>query len=487
MAIAATCEYDVRKSAVDTNGGFFNSAAAGTDRSQQTTPQVDIDNSTITTSITTNVITFTAGYTPSSADVGNAVRFASGTNITAGTVFEITAIDAGALTWTVDRNVVSSGTTVNAVGKMGGALLTVGRAYGNYQTGNFCWVQYNATAFASTSTSTNVSNGFISTSSGTQGSQCLLRGFESTHGDIPTTRPTLQVGVNAASTSFIVVSGAMRLEYLIIDCNRANFTNTKGVRYASALNVFQVNVKIMNASVGAIDHASTDRLTCVGCEVTGCATTTAIACSSGGHLALIGCNIHDNTVDGISANSTASIFGYYTIFDTNKNGASNTHVNLSATGVFCRFENCVFYNAGTNGVTISQNITSVFINCIFEENGAYGVGTSAAGTYALFMWNCAFYNNTSGKYDTTKVPSRQIYGEINNTTGTFFTDAANADFTLNNTTNQGALARNTAYPASYPGASSTTNYNDVGASRHQDPAGSAGMLYVPGLSGGMDG
>src|SRR5262249_6536029 len=94
--------------------------APGTDRSQQTNVQVNIDNSTITTSITATVITFT-GYTPTAADVGNTVRMLTGTNVTAGT-YEITAWTGSTWTVTGAANLPTSGTTTNATGKMGGCL-----------------------------------------------------------------------------------------------------------------------------------------------------------------------------------------------------------------------------------------------------------------------------------------------------------------------------------------------------------------------------
>src|SRR5437016_803970 len=125
MALSASIVWETRASgASDNNGGGFKAGAAGTDRSQQNAAQVAINNSTITTSITTTVITFTAGYTASAADVGNVVQMLTGTNVTAG-FYEITAQTS--TTWTVDRNVVTSGTTTNATGNMGGALATLGK------------------------------------------------------------------------------------------------------------------------------------------------------------------------------------------------------------------------------------------------------------------------------------------------------------------------------------------------------------------------
>src|SRR5436309_2045193 len=98
MALSAAIVFEARASTGNDNwGGGFKAGATGTDRSQQNSAQVAIDNATITTSITANVITFT-GYTPTSADVGNVVQMLTGTNVTAG-FYEITAQTS--TTWTV--------------------------------------------------------------------------------------------------------------------------------------------------------------------------------------------------------------------------------------------------------------------------------------------------------------------------------------------------------------------------------------------------
>src|SRR5262245_44006987 len=72
---------DYTQSATPASG---TSQPMGTDRSQQNSAQVNIDNATITTSCATNIMTFTAGYTPTAADVGNVIQMTGGTNITTG-------------------------------------------------------------------------------------------------------------------------------------------------------------------------------------------------------------------------------------------------------------------------------------------------------------------------------------------------------------------------------------------------------------------
>ena len=72
MALSATVVWEVRGvTGADTNGGGFNSAAAGTDYSQQAAPQVVIDGATITATVhTTTTQLNIVGYTVAAADVG---------------------------------------------------------------------------------------------------------------------------------------------------------------------------------------------------------------------------------------------------------------------------------------------------------------------------------------------------------------------------------------------------------------------------------
>jgi hypothetical protein len=72
--------------------------------------------------------------------------------------------------------------------------------------------------------------------------------------------------------------------------------------------------------------------------------------------------------------------------------------------------------------------------------------------------------------------------DVINTTGSFFTNAAGGDFTLNNTANQGALVRGHGTPGAIPGVSQV-GYADMGVFQHLDSgtSGSATLIEGPGL------
>lgn len=484
MALSATVAIDVRKGASDNNGGFWNTASSGTDYSQNTAEHVFVDGATITAVVqATTTDLLVVGYTVAAGDVGNGYQVTGGT-ATAG-FYEIISVNTGTNTWTMDRAVGTA--TQTTIGRMGGSLLTLGKAGSVPRVaGNIIYVMYNATAFVTTSTTADVSNGRLACAVGTTAAPCWVIGYEAVHGDTPTTRPTLQWGVNAANAGIFTTSSAavLNLRNLIIDANQANFTGTRGINNASTGSVFYFNCKILNPSVSAMLISAASNVHLINCEVTACVTTTAINITSTPNLYLFGCNIHDNTVDGISSNQAGgSVTAFRCIFDTNKSTTTKSHIVFTST---CRayLMECVLYNSGSFGVDLQADIFSQFVDCLFESNGGYGVNCAAAGVYdGVFMMGCGFYNNTSGKYDTAKILTTQVFNEVVNTTGTFFTDAANADFTLNNTALQGALARGTGWPATLPGATGT-NYSDIGSYQHQDSGtgGGGGPLIVDGVS-----
>jgi hypothetical protein len=64
--------------------------------------------------------------------------------------------------------------------------------------------------------------------------------------------------------------------------------------------------------------------------------------------------------------------------------------------------------------------------------------------------------------------------------GSVFTNAAGGDFSLNNTTNQGALLRDVGFPGAFLNGT-TTGYLDIGAAQHQGSAAGGGSLIGDGL------
>src|SRR5438067_9194944 len=101
----------------DSNSGGFRPGVGGTDRSMQTNAQLAIDNAAITCTTpgaNSNTLTFTAGYVPSAADVGNTANISAGTNINAG-VYEITGQTGTTWTLTGAQNLTTAGGAGSAI------------------------------------------------------------------------------------------------------------------------------------------------------------------------------------------------------------------------------------------------------------------------------------------------------------------------------------------------------------------------------------
>jgi hypothetical protein len=233
MALAATIVFEIRTGGSDLNGGGFNSTAGGTDRSQQTTPQVTIDNAAITCTTpaaNSNTLTFTLGYVPSAADVGNLVNIAGGTNINAG-VYEITA--AAGATWTLAgaANLTTAGGAGSAItGRMGGCMASPGKVGSVMVAGNDLYVRQ-ATYNISSATQ-NITNGCLKLPAGASANNVSkVIGYTTTRGDGAPTRPIFLAGAINTFTLLDLTNNATHGEGIEVDGN--NTVLSRGVNVGS--------------------------------------------------------------------------------------------------------------------------------------------------------------------------------------------------------------------------------------------------------------
>ena len=91
MAVSNGMACEIRADGNDTNAGFFNPSASGLDRTQQATPHVIIDGTSITATVaaTTSQLTL-SGYSPDSSDIGNTIKI-TGSTMTVG-IYEIIGV-----------------------------------------------------------------------------------------------------------------------------------------------------------------------------------------------------------------------------------------------------------------------------------------------------------------------------------------------------------------------------------------------------------
>ena len=122
MTFTSGIVVEVRSTGSDSNGGGFYAAGGGTDYSQQNSPQVVFNGTTIKATSTggASKVTLT-GHTGTAADVGNFLQITGGTNFLTG-IYQI--ISATSTTWTLDRQVDNGSAGAAMTGNMGGALAT---------------------------------------------------------------------------------------------------------------------------------------------------------------------------------------------------------------------------------------------------------------------------------------------------------------------------------------------------------------------------
>lgn len=404
--------------------------------------------------------------------VGNIVAISSGTGFTVQRVC-LNSIPSGAV-GRFDKSLGTLASTLG-VGKMGGAFASPGFPGGVHVSGNVVWIKYNSTDFTVTSTSAGATNGRFSYTAGASlGVPTRVIGFDVTPGDETANRPTIKWGVNAASNPLFSLAGQFdSLENVILNCNLANFTSTRGISLPTGpANVRRV--KIMNASANAVNHsAANSNSVLTNVEITGCSTATAVAVAGAATMELHGCYIHDNTFDGITNSAAGNLIIVNTILATNKNGAANSGLVVSTAGRLF-IDRVTIYNSGSHGIDLQVACSGHICNSYFETNGGYGINVGAVSGM-LYLINNGYYNNTTGKYTTANVNMRNVVGEVI-PTASALTNPGSGDFSLNNTGSAGAVLRAAAFPATFPG-SSTNAYGDIGAGQHQDSGGGTTQIF----------
>jgi len=126
---------------------------------------------------------------------------------------------------------------------------------------------------------------------------------------------------------------------------------------------------------------------------------------------------------------------------------------------------CVAYGNGRDGFRLGDG-PAFFENCIAESNT--GIGFDNVNNSAVELMHCAAFSNTGG--NTALGTGFAVTSTAFVTgTGSFFTNAAGQDFSLNATAGAGAAARAVGYPGVLPVGG--TGYHDIGALQHEDAGG----------------
>ncbi len=388
--------------------------------------------------------------------VGNTINVTGGTGFT---VQRIEVVSTSGTTGTADKSLGTLGST-GGTGNLGGALATPGQAGGLKIAGNDIFIK--SGTYTLSNTTPNTAGGPVSDSTGGASASnfgCWV-GWSTirTTNSVDSTRPTISAGAQTTITLMAFTTNYSCARNIILDGN--NGASLTGLSYNSNYAFFD-RIKAQNCTVrGIYNNGGTVGNVYHRCEVTGCSGTSAFDGTT--VCIVVDCEAYGNTIHGFNGNITTV---FIRCISSNNTGAST----LGFRQVGKAF-NCVAYGNGSHGFDFSANVNvSLFENCIAEANGGRGYNTDQI-TAALLM-NCAGYNNTSGDYSTTNVTL--VEGFISQSAGSFFTDAAAGDFSLNNTAGRGALLRAAGFPGLMPRGTST-GYLDIGAIQHADPAGGGG-------------
>lgn len=454
MALNAATVWEVRSTGADTNGGGFKAGASGTDWTQQDAAQYSV-----TDAVTNGTTTITSATANFGTDVvGNVLYIQGGTApITAGW-YEITA-RTNSTTITVDRSTgLTAGT--GATLKIGGALLTIATAESQMVAGNTCWVK-NGTYSISSGISFDAGNNLPNSS------PVYMLGYNSSRGDNPTgtDRPLI-------STSSAIVMVSLQEGPRVFGNFRLNGNDSATVGIDMNRRGNRVyNCKVEQCTTNGIKNGN-DIAGVVGCEVTDLKAGATSAFE--GNLQGIGCYAHDSPGVGFNGG-----IHFFCIADTMGGDGFNQGALSPSTGMF----GCVAYGNTGDGVEVTGTYEgfNCILNCIFVNNGGYGVKFGYQERTATFLGvdKNAFYNNTSGQVNN----GLNGPGDVTLTADPFV-DAANGNFALNSTAGGGAACRAAGFPGAFPGGT-TTGYLDIGAVQHQD-AGGGGTVPIPtSMAGGL--
>lgn len=382
--------------------------------------------------------------------VGNGIVITGGTNFTTGR-YVIASVAVGVAT-VVGAGNITTGAGVNGTGGQGGALASPGMASGSgIVTGNIVFIKTGTYTIASATP--NIATGCFSSAVVI----LSVQGYQTVRGDFGTA-PLLQA--SGISTFTLFTSTGADATVYNVNVDGAGLTASIGF----SANGIAYKCAVLNCTGGGF--TATVGLLCSVCRTTGCSSVAAF----GTLIISIDCIAHDNTVTGfIISSSTISL---RCIADSNS-GASSDGFSLSGSSRSGAI-NCVAYNNGRDGFRIGDDVR-VVQNCIAENNGGVGIGDGAAAQDGTLLINNATYNNTGGSILTTAGGKGNLNLNPIVGSGSFFVDAANQNFALNNTSSAGALARATGFPGVLPLGG--TGYIDVGVLQHQDPSGGGGGIF----------
>jgi hypothetical protein len=426
MALASTTVWEIRTTGATTNGGGFNSALGGTDYSQQAAAQLTLTDCTTSGAASTTLTSATGGFT--AAMVGNLIYVASGTNFSAG-FYQIN-------TYTDTNNVVlDSSPTPGGAGsggnvKVGGAQLDLQEVFDALSAGHIVWIGGGTYTLTTT---------LHLNKAGTSTSPIQVIGYDTTRGDA--IEPSAFLDGNGMSATVLRIGINNTYSYIYVENIKAG--NTSSAAGYAAFQVYGYETQYtrctgFNVGGAAFLASSKNNVRFYGCEAYGWNTKHSSSyygfdLASGNGCGVYECFAHDGAAGG----TTIGFHLYTSAVAVNCIAARCTwgfRMNNTNANYRMSLRNCIAYDNTSRGLYSNSSLSQIeVINCIFVNNGTYGIEEGTANA-RIWLESVYHYGNTSGVINSTGLelarnqdPSAQLIA----LSGDPFRDGANNDFRLN--------------------------------------------------------
>lgn len=401
--------------------------------------------------------------------VGNVIVVTGGTNFNAGRYVIASVSGTTATVQGPGSTNITTGAGASGTGAMGGGLREPAFPAGFKVSGNDVFIKYNASSYAVSSSTANISNGRINDTVGngvTNLGQWIGYDTTRTITNTDANRPTLLASVG--SITMMTSSGtATRIRNMVFDC--ADQTNISGVVFGGGYNQMESNIercRVTRARTYGIRlEAQSIAFECVVDD------SEQGGATEGFYLG--------NSAAGVHAAINCYATGCYRGFRTAGSGlcincVAVDNLNGGFYGSYASvFVNCTSYSNDTYGFEVVgyTGCSGAVINCLAASNTGKGFDDKGAEGQRLLMYNNAAYDNTGGSYSKSIYPNFNFIDSA--LSGQPMTNPGSGDFSLDNTANEGQLLRGTGYPQSITNTS-TSSYPDRGVAQHQDTGGSSG-------------
>lgn len=445
MAFSSTTQWDVRTTGSNSNGGGFDTAASGTDYSQQDSPQFTYTDLVI--DATTNTKITSSAHPFDSHSPGNIINVTGGTGFT---VQRIQIVSVSGAVATCDKAVGTTSST-GGTGNLGGAVATIATANGVAVSGNTINIKSGTYSISSTLTLsvTNLS----------------LVGFASNHND-GGTKPLITTATNSLDL-IQLASGASGGETLLQNISFSNTAATRSSCITSTAPISSGALVVINclfdgfsqtsqAAINADNVGSHFRINNIGVRGTEIKNCYYGISTNNTSLVVLGCYIHDNTSDGVH-DAGANLGGVHIRSVYASNGGKGLNYNTSSA---LTVDSCCFY-ANVDGIYVLAGNLLWNSNNIFWGQSGYGIntvsGSSVNDDRCAASYGNAFGSNTSGNRNGYPAFPADI-----TITAIPWVAAGSGNFTLNSTAGGGALLTKAGYPGVFP-SGTCIGYVDVGS------------------------